>query len=55
MGGRNFIFKIPSFWKFRIADDKVIIVNVKTEGGKEFTEEVPVKWGVMSYHHWSFP
>ena len=55
MDGRNFTFKIPSFWKFRTADDKAIIVSVRTDSGKEFTEEVPVKWGGMTYHHWSFP
>jgi hypothetical protein len=38
-----------------MADDKAIIVIGKTENGKEFTEELPVKWGVMTYYHWSFP
>jgi hypothetical protein len=38
-----------------MADDKAIIVIGKTKDGKEFIEELPVKWGVMTYYNWSFP
>jgi hypothetical protein len=38
-----------------MANDKVIIVSGKTKDGKEFTEELPVKWGVALYKEWSFP
>ncbi len=55
MDGKKFKFKIDNFWKFRMADDKAIIVIVKTNDGKEFTKELPVKWGLMTYYHWSFP
>ena len=48
-------FQIPNFWKFRMVDDKAIIVSGKTKDGKEFTEELPVKWGIMLYKEWSFP
>lgn len=48
-------FQIPNFWKFRMADDKAIIVRGKTKDGKEFTEELPVEWGIMPYKEWSFP
>ena len=53
--GKKFKFKIDNFWKFRMADDKAIIVSGKTKDGKEFTEELPVKWGVMIYYNWAFP
>ena len=53
--GRRFKFKIDNFWKFRMTDDKVIIVSGKTEDGKEFTEELPVEWGVMTYNGWALP
>jgi hypothetical protein len=53
--GKKFKFRIDNFWKFRMADDKAIIVSGKTKDGKEFTEELPVKWGVMPYNEWSFP
>ena len=53
--GKKFKFQIPNFWKFRMADDKAIIVSGKTKDGKEFSEELPVKWGVMTYYNWSFP
>ena len=53
--GKKFKFKIDNFWKFRMADDKAIIVSGKTKDGKEFTEELPVKWGVMTYYNWAFP
>lgn len=53
--GRKFKFKIDNFWKFRMADDKAIIVIGKTKDGKEFTEELPVKWGVMTYYNWYLP
>ena len=48
-------FRIPNFWKFRMADDKAIIVSGKTKDGKDFTEELPVKWGVMTYYNWAVP
>jgi hypothetical protein len=48
-------FQIPNFWKFRMAKDKAIIVTGKTKDGKEFAEELPVKWGIMLYKEWSFP
>ena len=51
----EFKFQIPNFWKFRMADDKAIIVSGKTKDGKEFTEELPVKWGIALYNEWSFP
>jgi len=53
--GKKFKFKIDNFWNFRIANDKAIIIIGKTKDGKEFTEELPVKWGVMTYYNWSFP
>jgi hypothetical protein len=52
---KKFKFKIDNFWKFRMANDKAIIVSGKTKDGKEFTEELPVKWGVALYKEWSFP
>jgi len=51
----EFKFKIENFWKFRMADDKAIIVSGKTKDGKDFTEELPVKWGVMTYYNWAIP
>jgi hypothetical protein len=51
----EFKFKIDNFWQFRMADDKAIIVIGKTKDGKEFTEELPVKWGVMTYNNWAIP
>ena len=48
-------FQIINFWKFRMADDKAIIVSGKTKDGKDFTEELPVKWGVMTYYNWAVP
>jgi hypothetical protein len=53
--GKKFKFKIDNFWKFRMADDKAIIIIGKTEDGKEFTEELPVKWGIMTYNYWEVP
>ena len=53
--GKKFKFKINNFWKFRMADDKAIIISGKTEDGKEFTEELPVKWDVMIYNNWALP
>ena len=53
--GRKFKFKIDNFWKFRMADDKAIIIIGKTEDGKEFTEELLVRWGIMTYNEWSGP
>ena len=53
--GKKFKFKIDNFWKFRMADDKAIIIIGKTKEGKEFTEELPIKWGVALYNEWSFP
>lgn len=53
--GKKFKFQIPNFWNFRMADDKAIIVIGKTKDGKNFIEELPVKWGVMTYYNWSFP
>ncbi|MBU6338373.1 MAG: hypothetical protein KGQ36_00145 [Rickettsiales bacterium] len=55
MEGKKFKFKIDNFWKFRMADDKAIIVSGKTKDGKDFTEELPVKWGVMTYNNWVVP
>ena len=52
--GRKFKFKIDNFWKFRVADDKAIIIMGKING-KEFIEEIPVKWGVITYNNWSIP
>jgi hypothetical protein len=48
-------FQIPNFWSFRMADEKSIIVITKTADGKNFTEELPVKWGVMAYNSWAIP
>jgi hypothetical protein len=53
--GKKFKFKIDSFWKFRMADDKAIILSGKTKDGKEFTEDLPVKWGVMVYKNPDLP
>jgi hypothetical protein len=53
--GKKFKFKILNFWDFRMANDKAIIIIGKTKDGKEFIEELPVKWGVMTYYNWSFP
>ena len=53
--GKKFKFKIDDFWKFRMDDDKAIIIIGKTEDGKEFSEELPVKWGVMTYSNWAVP
>lgn len=53
--GRKFKFKINSFQKFKMADDKAIIISGKTKDGKKFTEEIPVKWGVMNYNNWAVP
>lgn len=53
--GKKFKFKIDNFWKFRMANDKAIIVIGKTEDGKEFTEELTVKWGVMTCSNWALP
>ena len=52
---KKYKFTINNFWKFRMADDKAIIVTGKTEDGKEFTQELPVKWGVMVYNNWAIP
>ena len=38
-----------------MADDKAIIISGKTKDGKKFTEEIPVKWGVMNYNNWAVP
>lgn len=51
---KKFKFKIDNFWKFRMADDKAIIVNGKVDG-KDFIGELPVKWGVMTYNSWAIP
>ena len=53
--GKKFKFQISNFWKFRMADDKAIIVSGKTKDGQYFTEELPVIWGVIPYDEWSFP
>ena len=53
--GKKYKFKIDNFWKFRMADDKTIIVTGKTESGEEFTQELPVKWGIMIYNNWAIP
>ncbi len=52
---KKFKFKIQNFWKFRMSDDKAIIVSGKTKDGQEFTQELPVKWGIMIYNNWVFP
>ena len=52
--GRKFKFKINNFKKFKEADDKAILISGKING-KEFTEELPVKWGVMVYKNPSIP
>lgn len=49
MDGKYYTFKIKSFWKFRMAKDKALIVI----GEDGFTQELPVKWGVMRYFDWS--
>ena len=53
--GKKFKFKIDNFWKFRVADDKSIIISGKIEDGTKFTKELPVKWGVVTHNHWVFP
>ena len=52
--GRKFKFKIDDFRKFKGADDKAIIISGKIDG-KKFTEELPVKWGLMLYKNPSIP
>lgn len=52
--GKKFRFKIENFWKFRMADDKVIIISGKIDG-KYFVGELPVKWGIMTYNNWVIP
>ena len=47
---KEFRFKILDFSDFKAANDVVIIVV-----GDNFTQELPVKWGVMTYNNWSFP
>jgi hypothetical protein len=37
-----------------LANDKAIIIRGKIDG-KEFTEELPVKWGFMLYKNPSIP
>jgi len=52
---KKYKFKIENFWKFRMADDKTMIVNGKDGSGKEFEEHIPIKWGIMLYYNWNFP
>jgi hypothetical protein len=52
--GKKFKFKINDFGKFKEADDKAIVIHGKING-KEFIEELPVKWGVMFYKNPSIP
>lgn len=44
-------FKIDSFRKFKRAKDKVLIVT--TQDGS--VQELPIKWGIMTYNNWCFP
>jgi hypothetical protein len=52
--GKKFRFKVENFWKFRMADDKAIIITGKVDG-KDFVGELPVKWGIMTYDNWVIP
>ncbi len=52
--GKKFKFKIENFWKFRIANDKAIIIKGKADG-KDFEGEIPVKWGITTYNNWAIP
>ena len=52
--GRKFKFKIDDFKNFKEAEDKAIIISGKIDG-KKFTEELPVKWGLMLYKNPSIP
>jgi len=52
---KKFKFQIPNFRKFRIANDKAIIVTGKSKDGKEFIEELSVKWGLIFYENPSIP
>jgi len=49
--GTRYKFKIDSFWKFRMADDKALIVT----GKDGFVQELLVELGVVNYYNWSFP
>lgn len=48
---KTYKFKIDSFVKLRFANDKALIVTL--EDG--FTQELPIKWGVMMYNSFSSP
>ena len=52
--GKKFRFKVENFWKFRMADDKAVIISGKVDG-KDFIGELPVKWGIMTYDNWVIP
>ena len=52
--GKKFRFKVENFWKFRMADDKAVIISGKVDG-KDFIGELPVKWGIMTYDNWLIP
>ena len=52
--GRKFKFKIDDFKNFKEAEDKAIIISGKIDG-KEFIEELPIKWGLMLYKNPSIP
>jgi hypothetical protein len=47
---KKFQFKIENFSDFKNAQDLAIIVI-----GDNFTQELPLTWGVMTYNNWSFP
>jgi hypothetical protein len=51
---RKFKFRIDDFRKFKTSDDKAIIISGKIDG-KKFTEELPVRWGVILYKNPSIP
>jgi hypothetical protein len=53
--GQKFKFKINDFRKFRMSNDKVIIIRGKTANGKYFVDEIPVKWGFIIYNKWAIP
>jgi hypothetical protein len=51
---RRFKFKIDNFEKFKEVNDKAMLISGKIDE-KDFTEELPVKWGVMFYKNPSIP
>ncbi len=51
---RKFKFRIDDFQKFKTYEDKAIIISGKI-AGKEFAEELPVRWGMVLYKNPSIP